>query len=203
MFGDSVRSRRDGAAPRVRPRWARRTSAAVVVAVLAVALSACTADVTAGGSGAEGPPVGESEDGSLPEGTDLSPFDTEHVAIRKLDAGLLAAVRAAAEDARHAGVELRVTSGWRSKRYQQRLFDEAVVRYGSAEEARRLVSTPEKSAHVIGKAIDIGPTDAADWLIRNGADHGLCQAYANEMWHFELLTSPGGTCPVPRADAAE
>ena len=83
----------------------------------------------------------------------------------------------------------------------ERLLDEAVNTYGSLEEARRLVSTPDKSAHVTGEAIDIGPTDAADWLIRHGADYGLCQTYANEMWHFELSTTPGGQCPVPRSDA--
>jgi zinc D-Ala-D-Ala carboxypeptidase len=95
-----------------------------------------------------------------------------------------------------------VTSGWRSKAYQQRLLERAVARYGSLDVARRLVSTPEKSAHVSGKAIDIGPTNAADWVIQHGAGYGLCRAYANEMWHFELLTSPGGDCPAPRTDAA-
>lgn len=145
---------------------------------------------------------GAVEDGGIPEHTDISPFDSGHAAIRKLDPDLRAAVREAAGDARAAGVELRVTSGWRSKEYQQRLLDEAVAAYGSLEEARRLVSTPDKSAHVTGEAVDIGPTDAADWLIRNGADYGLCQTYANEMWHFELSTSPGGECPTPLSDAA-
>ena len=28
------------------------------------------------------------------------------------------------------------------------------------------------------------PTDADDWLIQHGSDYGLCQTYANEMWHF-------------------
>ncbi|MBB5960605.1 LAS superfamily LD-carboxypeptidase LdcB [Saccharothrix tamanrassetensis] len=77
-----------------------------------------------------------------------------------------------------------------------------MAKHGSLAEARRLVNTPEKSTHVTGKAVDIGPTDAADWVIRNGAEYGLCQTYANEMWHFELAVAPGGECPVPRADAS-
>jgi hypothetical protein len=154
-----------------------------------------------GAEAASTPPDGGS-DGSIPTGERVSPFDTGHPAVRNLDEKLLDAVRAAAADARADGIELGVTSGWRSESYQQRLLDEAVARYGDRAEARKFVSTPEESAHVTGEAVDIGPTDAADWLGRHGADYGLCQAYANEMWHFELLTTPGGDCPLPRPDAA-
>ncbi|MFB7919176.1 M15 family metallopeptidase [Streptomyces sp. NPDC056061] len=119
-----------------------------------------------------------------------------------MDKVLLKAVQKAAQDAREAGIEFRVTSGWRSRDHQQRLLDEAVQRHGSAEKARRFVSTPDKSAHVSGKAVDIGPTDADDWLIRHGDDYGLCQVYNNGMWHFELFTTPGGACPTPLTDAA-
>lgn len=132
----------------------------------------------------------------------LSVTDTDHAALRNLDPDLLAAVQAAAADAREDGIELRVTSGWRSRSYQQQLLDEAVSKYGSLEEAREFVNTPDKSTHVTGEAIDIGPTDAADWVIRHGSDHGLCQTYANEMWHFELMTEPGGECPTPLSNAA-
>ena len=104
--------------------------------------------------------------------------------------------------ARDAGVELWVTSGWRSAAYQQELLDEAVARYGSLGEALRFVATPDTSAHVTGDAVDIGPAAADDWLDRNGAAYGLCRTYANEAWHFELATRPGGTCPPLRPDAA-
>lgn len=142
------------------------------------------------------------EDGSIPDGERVSPFDDGYAAVRNLDPELLKAVRNAATQARLDGVEIGVTSGWRSKDYQHRLLDEAVAKYGSMEEARRFVNTPEKSTHVTGKAVDIGPTDAADWMIQHGADYGLCQAYANEIWHFELLTTRGGVCPQASADAA-
>ncbi|MCE6996451.1 M15 family metallopeptidase [Saccharothrix sp. S26] len=181
-------------------RRSGRQALAAVAGVLVVALSACSPESPIGAPWhAKGRAA---EDGSIPADSSISPYDSDHPAIARLDPELLSAVRTAAQDARAAGVELRVTSGWRSKAYQQRLLDDAVTRYGSLEEARRLVSTPEKSAHVTGDAIDIGPTDAADWLIRHGRDYGLCQTYANEMWHFELSTAPGGECPVPRDDAA-
>ena len=60
--------------------------------------------------------------------------------------------------------------------------------------------TPDESAHVTGDAVDVGPTDAMYWLARHGSDHGLCQTYANEIWHFELAVEPGGRCPAPAAD---
>ncbi|MFJ9696520.1 M15 family metallopeptidase [Kitasatospora sp. NPDC101183] len=142
------------------------------------------------------------EDGQIPEGVTLSPFDTKAAAVRNLDPALLAAVRKAAGDAKAQGVEVTVSSGWRSKAYQQRLLDKAVAKYGSLEQARRFVNTPEKSVHVSGKAVDLGPTNADYWMIQHGAAYGLCQVYANEVWHFELLTTPGGVCPAPLPDAA-
>jgi len=177
---------------------ARRSALAVV---LLVALVACAGRPTGGGSPGTTTPVRLTGDGDIPDNGSISLSDTGHDALRGLDPALLAAVRAAEVDARRVGVELRVTSGWRSAEYQQRLLDRAVVTYGSLDEARRFVNTPEKSTHVSGKAIDIGPTAADDWLIQHGADYGLCQAYANEMWHFELLTTPGGHCPQPLGDA--
>lgn len=94
-----------------------------------------------------------------------------------------------------------ITSGWRSRAHQ-RLFAEAVSRYGGEQEALRYVSTPDTSAHVTGDAVDIGPTDADDWLSRHGADYGLCQVFANEIWHFELATTPGGSCPDMLPDSS-
>ncbi|MFI2752863.1 M15 family metallopeptidase [Cellulomonas sp. P22] len=132
----------------------------------------------------------------------IDPFDDDHPAIAGLEDDLRAALQAAARDAQAAGVDFWVTSGWRSAAYQQLLLDRAVERHGSLAEARRFAKTPETSEHVSGRAVDIGPTDGADWTIRKGARYGLCQTYANEMWHFELATSPGGVCPQPLPDAA-
>lgn len=43
-----------------------------------------------------------------------------------------------------------------------------------------------------------GPVEADNWLIRNGSRFGLCQIYANEIWHFELAADENGTCPSLR-----
>jgi hypothetical protein len=119
-----------------------------------------------------------------------------------LDPALQRALTRATAAARRDGITVRVTSGRRSKRYQQQLLDEAIVRYGSREIARQYVNTPDRSTHVKGLAVDIGPTDAAYWMIQHGAEFGLCQIYANEVWHFERVTTPGGICPPLLANAA-
>ncbi len=130
------------------------------------------------------------------------PFDVNRPAIGKLDPDLRDAIQAAARDAKKDGVRMVVTSGWRSRAHQQRLLDEAVVKYGSEEEALRYVSTPDASEHVTGDAVDIGPTDATSWLSQHGAEYGLCQIFANEIWHYELATTPGGECPEMWPDSS-
>ncbi|KOV72885.1 hypothetical protein ADL00_05175 [Streptomyces sp. AS58] len=164
--------------------------------------TAPTAHSPDGGVAPTAVPPEADDDGALPADRDITPFDTWHPAVRRLDRRLLKAVQEAARDAREDGVAFVVTSGWRSKEHQQRLLEEGIEKHGSLEKAREFVNTPEKSTHVSGEAVDIGPTDADDWLIRFGSAYGLCQAYANELWHFELLTSPGGICPTPRNNAA-
>jgi D-alanyl-D-alanine carboxypeptidase len=140
-------------------------------------------------------------DGAVPDGTTV--FDDEVPGVADLDADLLGAVRQAATDAANDGVEFRVESGWRSPEYQEQLRREAIAKYGSAEEAARWVAPPDKSAHVLGDAIDIGPPEAAAWLSAHGADYGLCRIYGNEAWHFELRPDAvDNGCPAMYADAA-
>ncbi len=140
--------------------------------------------------------------GWLPDGVTLSPFDSANPVLSQLDPALLQAVQEAARSAQEQGVELRVTSGWRSKGFQQRLFDDAVAAYGSVEAAAEFVATPEVSKHVTGQAVDIGPVEADRWLIANGGRFGLCQIYANEIWHFELVADAQGNCPPLLPNAA-
>jgi LAS superfamily LD-carboxypeptidase LdcB len=121
--------------------------------------------------------------------------------VAKLDPELLDALREAAGDAHYDGVELVVDSGWRSRAYQQRLLDDAVSKYGSAEEAARWVATPTSSAHVSGDAVDIGPSAAAAWLAEHGTRYGLCRVYGNEPWHFELrVEATAHGCPPTYPD---
>jgi D-alanyl-D-alanine carboxypeptidase len=140
--------------------------------------------------------------GWIPDGQTLSPFDVANPALAQLDPPLLNAIQDAARAATAQGVDLRITSGWRSKGFQQRLFDDAVGKYGSVDIARQFVASPDVSKHVAGQAVDVAPVDADKWLIRNGAQFGLCQIYANEVWHFELAVDQHGNCPPLRPNAA-
>jgi len=123
-------------------------------------------------------------DGVVPDG--VSVFDDEFPAVANLDPALLRVLRQAATDAAGDGVEFYVTSGWRSPEYQEQLLREAISEYGSKEEAARWVATADTSAHVSGDAVDIGHSGATAWLSKHGAEHGLCQIYRNEPWHYEL-----------------
>jgi zinc D-Ala-D-Ala carboxypeptidase len=110
-------------------------------------------------------------------------------------------MRRAATDAANDGVTLYVTSGWRSRKYQELLLREAISQYGSAQEAARWVATPATSAHVSGDAVDIGAPVATAWLSKHGAKYGLCQIYRSEPWHFELRPNAiDGGCPPMYAD---
>lgn len=141
-------------------------------------------------------------DGSLADGQAFSPFDLQQPAIAKLDPRLLAAVQHAANAAAAEGITMTVTSGWRSPEFQQSLLDDAVQTYGSLAAAREYVQTPTASRHVTGEAVDIGGAGADQWLIANGPRFGLCQIYANESWHFELVADPLGNCPPLLPSAA-
>jgi hypothetical protein len=121
--------------------------------------------------------------------------------VGNLDRALVGALQQAAADAAYDGLELYVTSGWRSPEYQQQLLQEAISKYGSEEEAARWVATPETSPHVSGDAVDIGPLDATAWLSEHGAEYGLCQIYSNEPWHYELRPEAiDRGCPPMYAD---
>ena len=135
-------------------------------------------------------------DGAVPEGTSV--FDDTIPGVTKLDPALLMALRRAAAD---APLELVADSGWRSPAYQRQLLRQAVLEHGSAAEAARWVAAPDRSAHVSGDAVDVGPRDAAAWLGLHGAAYGLCRVYANEPWHYELRPGAGSTgCPPTYPD---
>lgn len=188
----------------------RRLTAIVGVALVAVAI---TASVILIGqqpleSASAAPQLSADSltaaDGVIREEDAVSVFD-EVPAVTNLDPALLAAVRTAATAAELDGVRMQVNSGWRSAAYQQVLRQDAVVEYGSEEEAARWVAPPENSEHVSGDAVDLGPLPAQDWLSHRGAEFGLCQIYANERWHYELRPAAvANGCPLmyddPTAD---
>jgi zinc D-Ala-D-Ala carboxypeptidase len=138
-------------------------------------------------------------DGIVPAGTTIFADDIPGVA--NLDPRLLDALRRAATDAAHDGVELFVESGWRSRDYQDQLLRQAVSKYGSETEAARWVAPADTSPHVSGKAVDLTPAAATAWLAEHGAEYGLCQIFRNEPWHYELRPQAiGQRCPRMYAD---
>lgn len=215
--------RRDPARPALRsaaPRAARlpadpphhaRPGPALVAgaAVVALALAGCS---SAGGDAAEPralPRVPSSAASEVP----APPPDggAAHAAapgapprvdgLDGVDADLAARFEAARAAAAAEDVELRITSGRRTAEEQQRLVDEAVAKHG-VPEAYRWVLPPETSAHVQGLAIDVGATQGAYWLAEHGLEFGLCQTYANEVWHFEKLPDGADTCPEQHPDSS-
>ncbi|TWS21479.1 M15 family metallopeptidase [Tsukamurella asaccharolytica] len=170
---------------------------AVLVAVAAV-IAACSETVPGIPRGVETRTVGQlgEADGVV---LDRVEVDADVPAVTKLDPKLRTAIRSAARAAAREGVALHLTSGWRSERYQQFLYDDAVRRDG-VEEAARVVATPLTSEHVTGDAVDVGPAAAAYWMDRHGERFGLCRTYANEVWHYELRA--GRVCPEMVSDAS-
>jgi len=134
--------------------------------------------------------------------TGHAPWSREPRGADALEPRLEKAVDRAIEAARRHGLELYVTSGLRSVDEQAVLWAEALDTYGSAAEAARWVLPPERSTHVQGLAVDVGPADGAAWLGEHGSRWGLCQVYANEPWHFERVTANKGTCPAELPDAS-
>jgi hypothetical protein len=186
-----------------RPTASRRPLLAGALALAAlVALTGCTAASV--GVGAAPAPTDSAQltddDGYIRDGTSLM-LDSGLPAVQRLDPQLLEALRAADRVAvAEHGTTITIVDGWRSLRYQEYLFAQAVQKYGSEEEAERWVKRGADSSHVAGRAVDVGTADAMDFLNRFGARWGLCQTYANEAWHFERATRPGGECPAMSSD---
>ena len=96
------------------------------------------------------------------------------------------------------GHKISVRSGWRSWSTQDRLYQNALIKYGSARIASRWVLPPEKSMHVWGLALDIqfASPEAKTWFRWHSNRFGLCRTYENEWWHFEPVVAPGKKCPA-------
>lgn len=197
-----------------RRRRAVAISAAVVAAAgiavaVVVALMASVTSLPGIANANDAGPLGnaaapaDGETGAIDMYEPISPFDEQHPAVARLDPALRDAIQAAATDAEADGIVIELTSGWRSSDYQAQLLRDAIDDYGSEEAAREFVSTPEASNHVTGKAVDIAKVDPALWIEQYGNAYGLCRVFANESWHFELATTPGGECPPMLSDASE
>jgi hypothetical protein len=112
-----------------------------------------------------------------------------------------AAWRALVGAARADGIRdplLLPISGYRSPATQERLWRNALQKYGSPQEARKWVAPPRGSAHQTGRAIDFylgGRNSSANvsrlralssykWLVPNAERFGF-YPYPREPWHWE------------------
>lgn len=133
------------------------------------------------------------------------PIDRSAERPTDLNAILMTRFLAAQAAAKEAGFPLHITSGYRSYALQERLFANAVKKYGTEAEASKWVLPANISHHPWGLALDINyPNDpvSTKWLEVNGYIYGLCRAYENEWWHFEGLSAPGEQCPAMLPDAS-
>lgn len=192
----------------------RNLLVAATAATIVVAIAGCSSPGIHAGAGSLGaapllPSAGSGsgsgsaqlgrDDGYIPTGETVALTD-DVPAVTRLDPRLLDALDRAAAAAADRDVIFTLTDGWRSERYQQSLFDDAVQKYGSEDEASKWVKRGDESKHVRGEAVDIATADAMDWLSRFGGEYGLCQVYANEAWHFELTADGDGVCPAQLPD---
>lgn len=95
-----------------------------------------------------------------------------------------------------SGGRLSVSSGFRSVAEQQKLWDDAVKKYGSAAAARKWVAPPGDSHHNKGVAADLSGDLA--WAHANAARFGLHFPMPWEAWHIEpadLKSTSGHTTP--------
>lgn len=121
-----------------------------------------------------------------------------------IDKQLMYRFQAAQAAAKKEGEIIYIVSGFRTLSRQQTLFNQAVRKYGSKNEASKWVAPPLVSHHPWGIAIDVNYPDepvGAGWLEVNGSKFGLCRVFENEWWHFEPVIAPGWKCPPLVPDA--
>jgi D-alanyl-D-alanine carboxypeptidase len=118
-----------------------------------------------------------------PEFLSPAPLDGDvsglHPALRNAVSRLIAASRGS----------VQLVSGYRSHDHQQRLWNEALAKYGSAEAADDWVAPPGHSMHEQGLAVDLGGNLELAVQLVERLDLPLWRPMDHEPWHFELAGS--------------
>jgi LAS superfamily LD-carboxypeptidase LdcB len=108
--------------------------------------------------------------------------------------GTSEALQAMQAAAKADGVNLTVTSAFRSDEYQAKLFKNAVAKYGSESAAGKWVAPPGKSQHRSGRALDIKLEKGVHaWLSKNAAKFGFYQPMSWEDWHWTFTGKARGS----------
>ncbi|MGI5065110.1 M15 family metallopeptidase [Treponema putidum] len=108
-----------------------------------------------------------------------------------------------AEDAKKTGLEIMVSSGYRSYSYQTKLFSKYEKEYGK-KNALSFSAPPGASQHQLGTVIDFGTIDDSyadtpegKWMLNNAWKYGWSLSYPKNMehitgykwecWHYRYL----------------
>ena len=113
------------------------------------------------------------------------------------------------KDAKKAGFNILIDSGYRSYKYQQDIWNDSITKIG-LEETKRVVAPPGASEHQTGLSFDVGYiingvyTDDVDefqeeskWLFNNSYKYGFILRYPKgeeditgykyEPWHYRFV----------------
>jgi hypothetical protein len=82
--------------------------------------------------------------------------------------------------AKKDGINITITSGFRSRAEQEKLY--AAYKNGTGN----LAAKPGTSNHESGDALDLGPPSAFAWLKQNAGRFGFKNKIASEPWHWSL-----------------
>ena len=106
-----------------------------------------------------------------------------------LDPKFSPALKKFLDASKEAGHDIDIYSGYRTPEHQERLFKDAVKKYGSPEAARKWVAPPGKSKHNYGLAADLkyGTDKAQEWAHKNAKKYGLHFRMSHEPWQIELM----------------
>lgn len=137
---------------------------------------------------------------------DWSPYivggATRPDAITGLNPDMQQAVWNMLQGAAADGLDLRITSAYRSPEVQARLWENALAKYGDPEVADNWVARPGTSMHNKGVAVDFGDGNGgllrdanspeAQWIAANAERYGLAVPMSWEPWQVELAGARGG-----------
>ncbi len=108
----------------------------------------------------------------------------------KLDSQACQSLFSMTKKALESGIQLHVSSAYRSSEYQKKTHEAYVKRFGYTR-AVRFSAPPGYSQHQLGTSVDFGSitnefaeTPAGQWLMQNAKDYGWSLSYPEETTHY-------------------
>jgi len=129
------------------------------------------------------PPGTDPGTGALDAGQYKGPFAYRQGRPMRPDVAL--AFDRMANAARDDGVELLITSAFRSDAEQSALF--------AAHPDPKWVAPPGRSLHRLGTELDLGPPTAYGWLAAHAERFHFTQRYSWEPWHYGYTLNAGSS----------